>query len=65
MTATEKALKELQARWPDWEIWTVPCYIGPDIWSARRWGQPVAEVSGHSPAELDEYIAEFAPASDG
>jgi hypothetical protein len=45
LTADDHALSSLQARCPWADIWKVHPVVGPVSWSARRKGQPAAEVS--------------------
>ena len=48
----------LTERWPDWDIWVVPVYMGPDTWCARVKGEPVARFNAGSPDELEFMIQE-------
>jgi hypothetical protein len=51
-------LARLKARYPDWDIWHVPVFMGPDIWCARVKGEPVARFKAASPDELEFMIQE-------
>ena len=49
---------QLQARYPDWEIWYVPLVLGEIRWCARRHGEPDLTRVLHAwrPDHLGEYI---------
>ena len=57
---TDEIITQLEADWPNWQIWVVPGYIGPDTWCARRWDEadavPARVINANSPDELVEAL---------
>lgn len=59
MTTTDQALATLRQRWGTrWEIWYVPLAIGGTTWCARRHDDHRRLLHGHTPDELEEYLAD-------
>ena len=48
----------LKPRYPDWDIWIVPLYVGGTAWCAKPRGAPVATINSYSPEDLIHAIAE-------
>jgi len=48
----------LSGRYPGWDIWYVPVYMGSDFWCAKPKGHPVSTIVRDSPEELVEAIGE-------
>jgi hypothetical protein len=52
----DNQLAILRPKYPEWDIWIVPCYIGPAVWCARPAGHLVATINTDSPEHLIEEI---------
>jgi hypothetical protein len=52
----DRALAQLQADWPLWQIWTVHQYIGGTAWCARRRDDHSKIINAGNPSELAEYL---------
>ena len=52
----DKQAARLRARYPDWDVWYVPCSDTPDWWCAKPKGEKVATIQEHSPDELEFMI---------
>lgn len=57
-TWADRELALLRQRFPGWDVWVVPVYLGPDVWAARPKGEPVARFNAASPGELESLIRE-------
>jgi hypothetical protein len=59
VTTTDEALAALRQRWGTrWEIWYVPLALGGNTWCARRHDNHRRLLHGHTPDELEEYLAD-------
>ena len=57
---TDLDLADLRAKWPHWEIWTVPTFDGNrsgKVWCARPLGESRPALNEHSASDLDEAIS--------
>jgi hypothetical protein len=52
----DRALAQLQADWPNWEVWIVYRLIGGPAWCARRRDDHKKVLNAGSAAELAEYL---------
>ena len=52
----DSVLNQLRPKYPDWDIWYVPCVVGPAIWAARPKGAAIAMFNAYSPEVLIELI---------
>jgi hypothetical protein len=57
-SSADEQLAMLRVKYPAWEIWYVRRVYGPDVWCAKRKGQPVATINTDSPEELVRKIAD-------
>lgn len=55
-TWDEEQLALIRPNYPEWDLWIVPCYIGPTVWCARPVGSAVATINTDSPERLIEEI---------
>jgi hypothetical protein len=51
-----KIVAELEAQFPDWQIWVVNRAVGHPIWCARPWTDEKAVVNLDSAQQLREYL---------
>jgi hypothetical protein len=51
-----KIVAELEAQFPDWQIWVVNRAVGHALWCARPWSDETAVVNLDSAQELREYL---------
>ena len=59
---SDPALAQLQADWPNWEVWIVRKVIGGPTWCARRRDDHKKVLNADSAEHLAEYLeAEVAP----
>lgn len=58
LTPQQQAINDLRDRYPAWQIWVVPVYLGPDTWCARLHTNHKHLIHAHSPDELDKSLAE-------
>lgn len=58
ITWSSEQAARLSELFPDWDIWFVPVYLGPDAWCAKPKGSPIATINAHSPDELEFEIRE-------
>jgi hypothetical protein len=56
--AIDRIVKELESKHPGWQIWAVYRVVGGTLYCARRWDGTGHSLSGNTPQELSEYIAE-------
>lgn len=52
----DAALAQLQADWPDWQIWIVHRHIGGPVWCARRRDDHKRVLNADSAEHLAEYL---------
>ena len=60
MTAEREIIAQLEADYPDWQIWVVHQAYGPSVWCARPWTDEKAVINTDSPDQLREYLSEYA-----
>ncbi len=58
--SADDALGDLRAGWPEWEIWTVRCYVGGMVWCARRHDDHKVVLNAASPQHLAGYLEDEA-----
>jgi hypothetical protein len=56
----DKAVAELEADWPSWQVWTVPRVVGGALWCARRWDGTGETLKARSADELVGHLEEAA-----
>ena len=49
---TQKIVAQLEADWPEWQIWTVLHAVGGMTWCARRWDGTGRVLNAGSSDEL-------------
>jgi len=52
-------LARMQADWPRWEVWIVPCAVGGPVWCARRHEDRDAVPARVLNADSAEHLAEY------
>ena len=57
----DRQLETLRQRYPEWDLWVVPVFMGPDTWCAKPKGTEIATINTHFPEELVEAIGEQSP----
>ena len=53
----DQQLAELQAKYPGWDVWKVPTYIGPTAWCVKPKGARIAVHREDSADALDKWLA--------
>lgn len=57
-TVDDERLDALRAEHPDWDIWHVRIFKGPDAWCAKPIGHAVAIINTDSPENVAQLIYE-------
>jgi hypothetical protein len=52
----QKIVAELEAQFPDWQVWVVNRAVGHPLWCARPWTDERAVVNLDSAQQLREYL---------
>jgi hypothetical protein len=60
MAVEREIIAQLEADYPDWQIWVVHRAYGSPVWCARPWTDEKAVINTDSPDELREYLSEHA-----
>lgn len=60
-TWADEQLASLSERFPEWDFWYVPTYMGPSsgTWCARPSGAMIATCNASTPDDMAEAITEF------
>lgn len=53
---SDPAFAQLQADWPNWEIWTVRRLVGGTVWCARRRDDHKRVLNADSAEHLADYL---------
>ncbi len=60
MNHFEAIVAQLEADWPNWQVWYVPRAVGGMTWCARRWDGSGQVLNEASPEALVERLEEEA-----
>jgi len=56
MNHSQTIVAQLEADWPDWQVWYVPKAVGGMTWCARRWDGTGDVINADSPDELEAML---------
>jgi hypothetical protein len=59
MSWEQQHLALIRPKYPEWDIWIVPQYIGGTAWCAKPKSSEIATIKVYSPEHLITAIAEY------